>query len=84
MINDITIGAAITACRKSTGTKQSDLALVVDISQSYLSQIEHGKREPSRKMVTALANTFNLNYMELLQLADSLPTHTIPIIEKKT
>jgi transcriptional regulator with XRE-family HTH domain len=37
-----------------TGKNQKDLALELGISQSYLSDLLHGKREPGPKVLEAL------------------------------
>jgi len=41
------IGEAIRKIRKIKGIKQRDLAMMCEISQTYLSQIENNKKTPS-------------------------------------
>ena len=83
------IGARIKEARKKAGLKQYELARVVGISKPYMSQIESGRRKPSRELFFRFSQALNvtLSYlsglkndgfqMEMIQsrvdIADVLP-----------
>ena len=54
------LGKAIKLCRTQKGMKQSDLAGLADISVSYLSLIEQGKRDPNFSMVQNIASALKV------------------------
>jgi transcriptional regulator with XRE-family HTH domain len=55
--------------RKSIGLKQEDLADKLDITASYLSLIENGKREPSLKLRKKISKHLKIP-LSLLVLTD--------------
>lgn len=54
------LGAAIKDARKRAGLKQGELAAHVDLTQSYLSQIESGKREPHLSKLKRIAEVLEI------------------------
>ena len=55
------IGAALKDIRENAVRKtQMDVYEATGVSQTYLSQIENGKREPSREIVTKLCEFYNV------------------------
>lgn len=50
------IGNAIKDLRKQKGLKQTDFAVKCGLSQSYLSSIEKGKKEPTLGILKQIAN----------------------------
>ncbi len=49
------IGQAIKTIRKSKGFKQKDLSERCEITQTYLSLIEHGKRNPNINLIEKIS-----------------------------
>lgn len=60
------LGKNIMKLRKQNNLKAKDLAKMVGIDQSYLSQIENGKRSPSLDVVQRVAKALNTTVSELL------------------
>ena len=54
------LGKAIKLCRTQKNLKQSDLAGRANISVSYLSLLEQGKRDPSFSMVENIASALKV------------------------
>lgn len=54
------IGKAIKLCRTQKNMKQSELAELAQISVSYLSLLEQGKRDPSFSMIQNIALALNV------------------------
>jgi len=63
------LGKAIKDLRRKTGLTQNDLADRVDITQSHLSQLENGKKEPSLSTLDRIAEEFGLSVPALFVLA---------------
>lgn len=64
-----TIAALFKAVRKTNNLTNSMMGKEMGLSNSYLSQIENGKKYPSRKMVVKLAETFKLPLEKCLEIA---------------
>lgn len=54
------IGHAIKICRSAKKLSLDELAGLTDLSQSYLSMIESGKREPTLSTVQKIANELKI------------------------
>lgn len=54
------IGNAIKELRKQKGFKQIDFAEKCGLSQSYLSLIEKGKKEPTLSLLKQIASTLSM------------------------
>ena len=63
------IGRAIKLCRTQKNLNQSELAELAGISESYLSHIENGKRDPSLTTVEKIAEALNIPSSILIFLA---------------
>ena len=63
------IGKAIRTCRIQKNLKQSELAEKANISVSYLSLLEQGKRDPSFSTVEEIASALNIPVSILVFLA---------------
>jgi len=50
------IGKAIKDLRQQKGLKQTDFAIQCGLSQSYLSSIEKGRKEPTLNILKQIAN----------------------------
>jgi len=61
----MTIGEAITKARTSADLTQIEVALAADIGQSYLSQIENGKRTPTTEVLKRLARALGVKVSDL-------------------
>jgi len=54
------IGSAIKNLRKQKGFKQTEFADKCGLSQSYLSSIEKGRKEPTLSILKQIANTLSI------------------------
>jgi transcriptional regulator with XRE-family HTH domain len=63
------IGKAIKLCRTQKNMKQAELARLANISVSYLSLLEQGKRDPNFTTVTDIAAALNIPVSILVFLA---------------
>lgn len=53
------IGSQIRAARVSSGTSQNDLADFIGVSQSYLANVEAGRKWPSTSTMVSIVNYFS-------------------------
>lgn len=60
------IGNALLKARKRRGLRQGEVAKRVDITQSYLSQIESGAKIPSIEVVDTLAKEYGMPFPIML------------------
>lgn len=70
------IGFVIKSLRKDAGLSQGDLAVACNLSQTYLSQVEHNKRMPHMNSLQKIAEIFEVPLPILLFL--SIDKHDIP------
>lgn len=56
------IGATLRGCRARNDLTQAKLAEMLEIEQSHISQMEHGKRVIGKKMAQKLAKIFDTDY----------------------
>lgn len=54
------IGNAIKDLRQQKGLKQTDFAVKCGLSQSYLSSIEKGRKEPTLSILKQIANALSI------------------------
>jgi len=54
------IGEAIKNLRQQKGFKQTDFAVLCGLSQSYLSSIEKGRKEPTLSILKQIANALSI------------------------
>jgi len=67
------IGQTIAACRAERGWSLRACAETSGISLAYLSELEHGQKEPSGATLEQLSRAFNVPLADLLRLiADRL------------
>jgi transcriptional regulator with XRE-family HTH domain len=64
-----TLGQQIADGRKAAGRSLRDLAAALDLSPSYLNDIEHGRRTPSAAVIDALADELELDANGLMAAA---------------
>ena len=63
------LGNAIKLCRTQKNMNQAELAKLADISVSYLSLLERGKRDPNFSTVENIAAALNIPFSILMFLA---------------
>ena len=56
------IGAALLKARKDKGLRQNEVFQKTKITQTYLSQIENGKKIPSVDIITKLADVYQIPF----------------------
>lgn len=66
------LGHYLKRLRESLGYSTYDVNKLCDISQSYLSLVENGKRKPSAVILKKLAPIYNVNYIDLYEKAGYL------------
>jgi XRE family transcriptional regulator, regulator of sulfur utilization len=55
------IGLCFKEIRKLKGIKQGDVSKLLNISQTYISQIENNERSPSLALLNRLCKYYNIN-----------------------
>jgi len=68
--------------RESKGIQQDEAAELLEISPSYLSLIEHGKKEPSHDVLVKLANLYKVPLHLLIWNEDDLDKRTMTAKER--
>jgi transcriptional regulator with XRE-family HTH domain len=63
------LGRAVRAIREERGIKQVQLAGVTGFMQSWISQVEHGTRNPSWSNVVRLAEGLGVSVAEVAERA---------------
>lgn len=63
------IGSLLRTEREERGFSMRGLARASGISPTYMSDIEHGKRRPSVRVITSLSSLLDLDFGRLLILA---------------
>lgn len=61
------LGKRIAYLRIKKGWSQLDLSLEANINKNYLSDLEHGRRNPSLVILTRLARVFEMDLSQLLK-----------------
>lgn len=70
----MTLGFAVRRLRVAAGFSQKQFAERLDVSQSYLSQIEGDRREPTIQLVRKMAGELGVPAVILFAAALSLPS----------
>lgn len=79
------IGKAILLCRTQKGMTKTKLAELAGISLSYLSLLEHGKRDPNLSTINSICDAINIPvsiFMFLASDANDLEGMSSEIAEK--
>jgi transcriptional regulator with XRE-family HTH domain len=63
----VRLGNRIRALRKKHARTQVELAEMLGIDRSYLSEIETGKKDPSLRVLKTIADGFGLTLSQLLK-----------------
>ena len=61
------LGKRIVYLRLKHGWSQYELSLEANINKNYLSDLEHGRRNPTLKILVRLAHVFTMDLSELLK-----------------
>lgn len=64
------LGAVITELRVKKGWGYQDVAHKVGCSPSYMNGIEHGKQNPTLKVIQAIADVHDIKLSKLFALAE--------------
>jgi transcriptional regulator with XRE-family HTH domain len=67
---DEALGAVITELRVKKGWGYEDVAHKVGCSPSYINGIEHGKQNPTLRVIQAIADVHGLKLSKLFALAE--------------
>lgn len=69
MVSNSELGNYLKTIRESLEYSTHDVNKLCDISQSYISLMENGKRKPSPTILKKLASIYNLDYIDLYEKA---------------
>lgn len=68
------MGEALRLLRIFNGYKSAELADMLDISQSYVSELENNKKQPTMEILDRYAKVFGMKKSTLFLFAESLET----------
>ena len=63
----VKLGNRVREMRRERGWTQVELAEMLGIDRSYLSEIESGKKDPSLRVLKTIANGFKLTLSQFLK-----------------
>ena len=64
------LGRAIRRRRQELGLSQEALGLLAEVHWTYISQLEHGKKSPTLRVIEDLAEALQIEVSVLLQRAE--------------
>ena len=67
-----TMGEALRLLRIFNGYKSAELAKKLELSQSYVSELENGKKQPTMEVLEKYAKVFEMKKSTLMLFAESL------------
>ena len=67
-----TLGEALRLLRIFNGYKSAELAKKLELSQSYVSELENGKKQPTMEVLDKYAKVFEMKKSTLMLFAESL------------
>lgn len=67
-----TMGEALRLLRIFNGYKSAELAKKLELSQSYVSELENGKKRPTMEVLDKYAKVFEMKKSTLMLFAESL------------
>ena len=67
-----TMGEALRLLRIFNGYKSAELAKKLELSQSYVSELENGKKQPTMAVLDKYAKVFEMKKSTLMLFAESL------------
>ena len=63
------LGKTIKRLRNKAGLHQKELAICIEVTQGYISQVERGEKNPSMALLKRIASLFNTSVFVLLFLS---------------
>ena len=87
MISNVELGHYLKSIREQLEYSTHDVNKLCDISQSYISLMENGKRKPSPTILKKLASIYSLDYLDLYEKAgyiDLAENEKLKVKEKET
>ena len=72
-----TMGEALRLLRIFNGYKSAELAKKLELSQSYVSELENGKKQPTMEVLDKYAKVFEMKKSTLMLFAESLECEEI-------
>ena len=66
------MGEALRLLRIFNGYKSAELAKKLELSQSYVSELENGKKQPAMEVLDKYAKVFEMKKSTLMLFAESL------------
>lgn len=66
------IGETLKRLRKIYGFTASELSSIINISPSYLSEIENGKKQPSLELLEKLSKLYGIKTSSLILLSEKI------------
>ena len=79
-----TMGEALRLLRIFNGYKSAELAKKLELSQSYVSELENGKKQPTMEVLDKYAKVFEMKKSTLMLFAESLEGEEIKNDKKQT
>ena len=77
------MGEALRLLRIFNGYKSAELAELLEISQSYVSELENNKKQPTMEILDRYAKVFEMKKSTLFLFAESLETEKNKLDEKQ-
>lgn len=77
MTHQLTLGEYIRRRRKELRLSLGDVAEKVDVSYTYMSKLENDRQLPSEATLFKLSQALEIEFAELVQLSDRLPSDII-------
>ena len=71
------MGEALRLLRIFNGYKSAELAKKLELSQSYVSELENGKKQPTMEVLDKYAKVFEMKKSTLMLFAESLEDEEI-------
>ena len=78
-----TMGEALRLLRIFNGYKSAELAKKLELSQSYVSELENGKKQPTMEVLDKYAKVFEMKKSTLMLFAESLEGEEIKYDKKQ-
>ncbi len=77
------MGEALRLLRIFNGYKSAELAELLEISQSYVSELENNKKQPTMEILDRYAKVFEMKKSTLFLFAESLETEKNKLDKKQ-
>ncbi len=77
------MGEALRLLRIFNGYKSAELAELLEISQSYVSELENNKKQPTMEILDRYAKVFEMKKSTLFLFAESLETEKNKLAKKQ-